>query len=733
MADPVTLPGLDANGVPTTDGGGAGGYTWDQLKAMQSDPAKFAALPADVKNAYHTHSGIDMTQNGGKGPARVTTMSNGQVVTDYPYDSGNWVLKDTTQGGVLGAAETITDDVLGTNTASKGSSINNLVNGSGSGSGVSGSGNQTALAQQATAQSTANSQAVYDAAIKNQQTALNTAGPAALDSSKYVDTTPTTAYAANATDQMRAYQAALAQTVQNDPNAQAKAYVTQASQSNRAAVGNVDTTVQTPTIDSVAQTGKVNVGTTTLDPNATALQGSEIAAANAIANGPSAAMSQFQAGESQVAKDQLAIAAGARGAERAGARREALINVGAGGAQANLSAAALAAQETQAKNVAASTALQGVGSQALTAATTQAQITSQQQQLQAQLDSAIAQGNTSAINTIKAQQAQLAEDASKATVQAGLTQQGTQAGLAQSNLTAEQQTALANAAAANTSANAYTAAQNAAMAQNAQTSTATNLANAGATNTASSAYTGAQNTAAQNYAAAATATSQANAALAAQQGTGNATRALTADQTNAANELAATGLRQTGANAALGTATGSNTTQATNASTIVDANKAQSSANTANTSALIAGAATVGAAALSDERAKTDIERASPYDRAPSPYDSVKLSDERAKEDVQKLTPQDRRHWAESIEPITWRYKDGLEDSGRDVHLGASAQEVERSGPIGRLMVHEDPNDHLKHLDYGAMTLMLSKTALDVANEALERAKSKGSRKGARP
>jgi hypothetical protein len=684
-----------------------------------------------------------MTQNGGKGPMTQTTMPNGQVVTSYPYDPALKNAPSTTMNGSGQVDISAQDKGYDTNKTpgqnlSAGLSyispdfVNNLVGGGASDVAAK----QTALAQATVAPSNQQAADIYGAAM-NQAASANAiqrpgavAAPvmtsATINPNAYNVNTNTAAQVDDATLRMKAYQAAQAQASDAAIQNVKEANVSRVAAVPGADVAKVNTTINAPTIGDAAQTGGVTVGSTQLGPEATALQKQELQAASAIANGPSAAMSQFQAGQSQVVKDQLAMAAASRGSERAGARREAMINAGASGAQNNLAAASLAAQETQAKNVAASSAYQGIGAQALAAATTQAQITSQQQQLQAQLDSAIAQGNTAAINSIKTQQAQLGLQAQTSTVQAGLNQQGTLANVAQSNTALQQQTAMANAAAANTSAANYAASQNAAYSQLAANQTGTSQANAAATNAAAAYNTGAYNTAAQTAASQQSATNLANAALAQQQAQANANRAagidttnatqqnavsganasnsIAAQTTNAANQLNTSQLQQTGATAALNAGNTAVGNEAKNAVTVVDANKA-TAADATSTDAANKGMLAAGIA---------------------------KLSDERAKEDVQKLSPYDTRHWAESIDPITFRYKEGHEDDGKDVQLGVSAQQVEKSGPLGRLMVHQDPGDDLKHVDYGALTLMLSKTALDVADEALERSKGKQARRAAR-
>lgn len=707
-----------------------------------------------------TGSGLATAGSPGTGPAAAPSSGGNSV--PWLYNEKN---------GLLGTGIGGDNGLLGTGL---------LGNGKGSANP-----NQYGVAQGLVGPTNAAAGAAYDAAMEQAQAASQSAAPgpintpniaaAQLDANAYNTSAPTTAYASDATGAMREYTAAQAKAALNSPNSQAAQAVSQANLALPANVSSVNTDIQAPKIGPAAQTGLVTVGNTELSPSATALQGQELQAANNIANGPSAAMSQFQAGQSQVVKDQLAAAAAARGSDRAGARREAMLNIGASGAQQNLSAAALAAQETQSKNVAASTALQGIGSQALTAATTQANITSQQQQLQAQLDAAVSQGNTAAINSIQAQQAQLGLQAQTASATAGLGQQATMASLATTNMAAANQNAQYNATAANQAAANYAAAQNAAMAQNSQTQTGVNQANAGATNAALAAYTGAQNTAGQNYAAQAAQTSQANVQTALAEQQANAARALAANTTNVTNEnaantanasnaLSAAGqnagnilaldqVRNTGTTSALGAATNALGPQVQGNSQELGALNSDTTITTqkdAGVMGMVSSA--VGAYAggkkddgknddgknddtTSDERAKVDIATvgggspsyADKYGQMLSdaygntatanPYGGT-LSDERTKREVDRMGMDGVANFTRKAPAVTFRYKPGIEDGGAAYKAGTLAQGVEAAGPLGRMFVDERP-DGLKEVQYGPMAHFEAKGAQHTADRAL--------------
>jgi hypothetical protein len=100
-------------------------------------------------------------------------------------------------------------------------------------------------------------------------------------------------------------------------------------------------------------------------------------------------------------------------------------------------------------------------------------------------------------------------------------------------------------------------------------------------------------------------------------------------------------------------------------------------------------------------------------------------SDEAAKHEVERMNPRDVSDWAEAVPTATWRYKPGVPgtDGGQDVHAGTLAHALERTGPLGRLMVH-DRGDGLKAVEYGPLGLMVGKGALTKADHALNWAKA---------
>lgn len=643
--------------------------------------------------------------------------------------------------GLWGAGEDITDAVSGL-------------------FGLGGGGGQTALAKEVTAQSTANAQEIFNQALINEAMARGYTGPTSVGfapvsapdlllGSDYAARADTRAVATDFRPEIMGYDAALAQAADASSRIQ-QANVERAQQQAPAMVQTVDTTIKAPTIGPAAQTGAVGVERVGLLTSADALRAEQIKAARAISGGPLASATQFRASQGQVVADQLAMAERARGAERAGARREAMIAAGQQGMSAGLAASALAAQEEQARRIAGASALSGIRGQDVTSATAGAQIAAEQANLQAQLNAAIAQGNTAAINAIKTRQAELALTARQTQVQAEITEQATKADLERANLAARQQTALANAQAQNVASGDWAAAYNAAAGQTAQNQTAVALANAAAQTQAAQDLANARNQAASTYAQMATGTSQANVALAQQQASENAARALAADTTNqaavqaartqtasnqqaaqaanAANQLSTQQLRQTGATSALGAGTAATGVQAGNAQTIVDANKQQSADAASKQNAMIGALATGAAAAIkySDERVKRDIR---PVGGVSGDGDWAS-NYQAAGADVSKLTKEDVDDWAASIDPVAFRYKPGVEDGGANEHLGLVAQDLEKH-PLGQLMVGRGPKG-TRTVDYGAATLMLSKAAFDKAVETELMLKQMAAQRGGR-
>lgn len=407
----------------------------------------------------------------------------------------------------------------------------------------------------------------------------------------------------------------------------------------------------------VAEAQNVSAGGNIVGDNADALRVQQLSQAQAAANSPSSAAAQMRAAGAQIEQQQAGLANQSRGADRASARRDAMLATGTQGMQAASQSAALAAQEQAAKQQAYTGALAGVRT-----------------------------GDVSTANTALAAQT--------ANQGANLQATGTniQAGLA-----------------------AQTANQGAGL-------QATQLNNQGIL------------------------------------GAGTANQAAAINAYNAQNQ-AQNAYLQT-ANQAAGVGNQANATVAQYQANYDKDLAAQKSAAAATGSGLLS------SFGLSDERAKDDIQPiggASSWASAPSyqqeqmpgaipmnviPTDpsnqkqgglslgsiglgslgggALSLSDERAKQQVSRMDPRDVADWAESVPTAAFRFKpgiDGAPDNGERYHVGTVAQDLEQTGPMGKMLVTKRP-DGLREVDYGPAGLMVGKGALSRADEALNWAKA---------
>lgn len=464
---------------------------------------------------------------------------------------------------------------------------------------------QIDLAKEQVAPSNANAQELVGRALANaaaasgyagpqtvtaqQIEAPTIAGPANINKGDYVNMAPTQAQSVDATGRM-----SRAQTVDIAPT-------------QKAMVDGVDTNIRASKLGDAAQTGAVTVGSVQGDPLAEALRAKQIQAAENIANGPSSVKSTMQAGQADALHDALAMAATARGDERAGAMREAILASEQGGLAASLKAAALGAQEDQARRVAAASALGDIRSQDVSVSQFRQKLEADRNALQAQIDAETARGNTAAVNALKAKQADLDMQAQTASMQGGLAQQQTMSTLAQKNAELEAARASGNAAAINAAEAEYAKARNAAAEASAARQTATNVTNTalGYQQQENNLNRGAQIEQQNITNTQATRTKNAENQLAAN--TANAGNALNASGQNAGNQLAAQQLRTTGTSQAIQAGTGANNTQAQNAGTVVDANKSASDAQAKQQAGVMGAAGGVIAAVASDERVKSEI------------------------------------------------------------------------------------------------------------------------------
>ncbi len=482
--------------------------------------------------------------------------------------------------------------------------------------------------------------------------------------------------------------------------------------------------------------------------------------AQTAANSPSSAAAAMRAAGNQIENQQAGLAAQARGADRASARRDAMLATGTQGMTAASTTAQLAAQEQAAKQQAYTSALTGVRAGDVSAS---------------QALAGIGEANQGA--NLSGQQWTAANALAAATANQ------------QANLTGQIQTGAQGLTAATANQAANLQAQTTTGAQALTAGTANQAANLQAQTT-----TGAQNIQVGTANAANNLTGQVQqGSLGVQAGTANQQANLTAQQADIANKQTGYVDTQNAQNAKLQTAT-----QAVGAT-----NQAQGVAATYGTGQNAQKSKTAGSLVsaasglLSYERAKTDVapigdtdlsmgteptgwqragaamqmmgdrlSDAPPAQIAPigkkqdfldwrmpqPPPDTsstssttgiggllsglgVGLSDVQAKRDVERMDPRDVVDWAESVPTATWRYRKGVPgtDQGADYHAGTIAQGLERTGPLGKLLVHRDPQTGLKQVEYGPLGLMVGKGALTKADQALNWAKaaySMAARKG---
>ena len=108
-----------------------------------------------------------------------------------------------------------------------------------------------------------------------------------------------------------------------------------------------------------------------------------------------------------------------------------------------------------------------------------------------------------------------------------------------------------------------------------------------------------------------------------------------------------------------------------------------------------------------------------PYREEVLQGDELAYSDERTKREVDGMDNQDIQDWADRATelPVTYRYKPGIGDGGKDPQLGVLAQDLEKTGPLGKINVHKD-EDGVRSVSYGPAAFMLAKAGFDRATEA---------------
>lgn len=459
----------------------------------------------------------------------------------------------------------------------------------------------------------------------------------------------------------------------------------------------------------------VDPGSNVTGAGAASLRQDRLNAATSALNAPSAAAAVLAGAQGKIGRQALGAAAAARGADRASARRSAVLGIGASGIQAASDAAALAAQEQATKAQAFSQALGAIqqgdvaaGGLSTTAQTANlnADLASQGQNLSAALERAKADQATDLAagtanlgawtNIVKAnQEKDLA--ATKTTAELELARQ-------RANMEAGITAGTANNAAA---INAYGARENA---QNAYLGTA--LQAGGLQNT----NLGVQANYLGNY------------------------DAIRQKQNAAAAGTVGAGL------GALSTMTGGSLSDE-RAKTDIEPLSSKSPSLADSYGGMLAdvyGVGDMGSPWAKPTTAKGQDFLQMPEFDHPATEDEKKggggllgnlgglgaatglgalaFSDERTKTGKGKAG--DMAAWSDDVDPISFRYKPGFEDNGKRPHIGVGAHQLRSTGPIGESLVREDPSGYLK-VDYPELAFAMAVGAKERADEAWDMAKKK--------
>jgi len=425
----------------------------------------------------------------------------------------------------------------------------------------------------------------------------------------------------------------------NDPGAIERAYAAQVQRPEDVVLGQLGDVERVAGVDLAASrdvgpvgVSKVNMADTTAN---------QLLTDAAMGNAPSAAEAQLRAGLDKTAQLQLGTAAQARGPERAGARREAMLAIGQGGADVANKAAELRAQEM----AEARGALAGF-------TTSGAQLLQQANNLQAQIDTQIAQGNQAEANRLTVEQGRLRQQAQE--INAGATNSRTmneaelRAGISRGNIDASTMVALNNAQGANNA----------------------NLANAAASNVRGENLARRQDETDEAYAARLFAHGQAGADRALDVNKTNAGFTRDKDKTQINTQIQEEQTRQQGQGIAGSQAQGAGNAQTAIGGAKLDADtrKYEADKNRENQQ--------------KDARTQTKLKI---VDTA------IKYSDERLKDDIEPEDSGDAVSLADAYRKMGkhWEYK------GEDVERsGPMAQDL-LDHPLGRKFVHEDDEGNL--------------------------------------
>ena len=427
-------------------------------------------------------------------------------------------------------------------------------------------------------------------------------------------------------------------------------------------ISDVNTKITAPTLAPAPTAVAGQIAQTDFNPSANAARDQQLAAIQAMQNAPSAATAMYQQALQQTAAQQMGMVNQARGAERAGMRREAMLGLGTQAMNATQAAAAASATEEQAKRAAALQGLYGLRGQDIGIATQEYLANVERMKRSAELSTDVSKSNAELEAKAAIERAKMGLTADTSTVEADLAQQRTKA---------------------------------AAITTDATLGTDISKTNAGAITAAGKYVADTQNKVGENYTTALNDRDKFIGTTRVAQGTVNTDRENRAAELakaandkaiadNAANELKAQELRQTGTTAALGQATNATNTQMTGANIQSNADTANADREQKGNAALIGAGGTLLAGAITS-------------------------SDERVKRDIRQVSTKDLLDFADAVNAVTFRYKPGTDDGGANPHAGVLAQDLEKT-KFGDELVRMGP-DGVRKVDYNGLAALMAAAA----------------------
>ena len=99
----------------------------------------------------------------------------------------------------------------------------------------------------------------------------------------------------------------------------------------------------------------------------------------------------------------------------------------------------------------------------------------------------------------------------------------------------------------------------------------------------------------------------------------------------------------------------------------------------------------------------------------------MSTSDENAKKDVRRVSDEALLNFAEKkVQPVSFEYKQGYEDNGKERHGGFPSAQIFERDPVGKLFVSRDAKG-TPHIDYGNFGAMLEAARIRESRKAARR------------